>query len=59
MDLKIMWEFVDWIYLVQDRVQRRALVSTVMNLRASYKVENILTSWASVRFSWTRPRVHG
>jgi len=26
-------EVMDWIYLAQDRVQRRALVNTVMNLR--------------------------
>jgi hypothetical protein len=27
------WECVDWIHLAQDRVQWRAVVSTVMNLR--------------------------
>jgi hypothetical protein len=30
---KIGWSGMDWIHLVQDRVQRRALVNTVMNLR--------------------------
>jgi hypothetical protein len=34
MDLReILWEGVDWIHLVQDRDQWRALVNTVMNLR--------------------------
>jgi hypothetical protein len=34
MDIKeIGWEFVDWMHLTQDRVQWRALVNTVMNLR--------------------------
>jgi hypothetical protein len=34
MDLReIGWDGVDWIDLVQDRNQWRALVNTVMNLR--------------------------
>jgi hypothetical protein len=34
MDLReIGWDGSDWIDLGQDRVQRRALVNTVMNLR--------------------------
>jgi hypothetical protein len=34
MDLgEIEWDGVDWIELVQDRDQWRALVNTVMNLR--------------------------
>jgi hypothetical protein len=28
------WEGVDWIHLVRDRDQWRALVNTVMNLRS-------------------------
>jgi len=36
MDLgQIWWEGVDWIHLAQDRVQWRASVKTVMNLRVS------------------------
>jgi len=31
------WEAVDWMRLVQDRNQWRALVSTVMNLLVSEK----------------------
>jgi hypothetical protein len=38
------WEVVDWIYLVQDRDQWQALVNMVMNLQATYKAENFLTS---------------
>jgi hypothetical protein len=30
---EIRWEDVDWIHLVQDRDQCRALVNTVMNLQ--------------------------
>jgi hypothetical protein len=30
---EIGWDGMDWIYLDQDRDQRRALVNTVMNLR--------------------------
>jgi hypothetical protein len=34
MDLReIGWEGVEWIHLVQDREQWRALVNMVMNLR--------------------------
>jgi hypothetical protein len=34
MDLtEIGWQHADWIHLVQDRVQWRAVVNTVMNLR--------------------------
>jgi hypothetical protein len=27
------WEGVDWMHLDQDKVQRRAVMNTVMNLR--------------------------
>jgi len=42
------WEGVDWIHLAQDRVQWRALVNTVMDLRAPYKAGNFLTSWVII-----------
>jgi hypothetical protein len=33
MDLKVIgWRGMDWIYLVQDKDQWRALVNTLMNL---------------------------
>jgi hypothetical protein len=32
---EIAWKGVDWMHLVQDRDQWRALVNTVMNLRFS------------------------
>jgi hypothetical protein len=40
LDLReLVWEGVDWMHLVQDRDQWRALVNTVMNLRAPQKLE--------------------
>jgi hypothetical protein len=34
MDIReIRWEGVDWIDMAQDRIQWRALVNTVLNLR--------------------------
>jgi len=45
MDLKeIGWEGVDWMHLVQDRDQWRALVNTIMNLRVPWKEGTFLTS---------------
>jgi hypothetical protein len=29
----IMYEVIDWMQLAQDRVQRRALLNVIMNLR--------------------------
>jgi hypothetical protein len=36
-------KIVEWVNLVQDRKKLWAVVNTVMNLRAPYTVENILT----------------
>jgi hypothetical protein len=36
------WEGVDWMHLVQDRDQWRALVNTKMNLEVLYKEGNFL-----------------
>jgi hypothetical protein len=30
---ELLWEFVDWVHLAQDRYQWWALVNAVMNLR--------------------------
>jgi hypothetical protein len=36
MDLEeVDWTVVDWIYLVEDRENWRAVVSTAMNIRAT------------------------
>jgi hypothetical protein len=44
MDLReIGYGNVDWIYLVQDRDQRWALVNTVMSIRVLSKAGNILS----------------
>jgi hypothetical protein len=37
------WQDVDWVILAQDREKRRDLVKTVMDLRFSSNVENLLT----------------
>jgi hypothetical protein len=43
MDVKeIVWEGVDWIYLVQDRDQWRVLVNNVMELSGSIKGREFL-----------------
>jgi len=46
MDLmELGWEDVDWMYLVQNRNQWRAVVNTVMNCRFPKREGNFLTSW--------------
>jgi hypothetical protein len=47
----ILSEGLDWILLIQDRVQQRAVVSTVMNLRLQYKAGRFLVSCVTVSFS--------
>jgi len=52
---EIWWEFVNWIYLAQDRDHLWALVTTVMGLQ---KPGDFLTRRVTVSFSgWTPP--HG
>jgi hypothetical protein len=42
---EIGWEGVDWIHLVQDRNQWRALVNTIMNVRVPLRnAASLLTS---------------
>jgi hypothetical protein len=41
---EIEWEDVDWMQLAQDRVQWRAVVYMVINLRVPRKAGNFLTS---------------
>jgi hypothetical protein len=36
-------EYVDWIYLVQDRILWEAVVNTILKLRILYRVGNFLT----------------
>jgi hypothetical protein len=38
---EIGWDGVDWMHLVQDRDQWRAIVNTVMNLRVQKKKRGI------------------
>jgi hypothetical protein len=43
-------EDVDWIRLVQVKVQWRVFVNTVMNLGVPLKAGNFLNSYATIKF---------
>jgi hypothetical protein len=59
MDLrKIGWGGMDWIDLGQDRDQWRALLNTVMSLRAPYNFGNFLSCCTTGGFS-RRAQLHG
>jgi hypothetical protein len=42
---------MDYILQPQDRIDRRILVNTVMNIHVALKAGNLLTSWATAGFS--------
>jgi hypothetical protein len=59
MDLKLTrYEGVGWIQQVQNTVQWRAVVNTVMNFRVTQKAGNFLSSGDTIRFS-SRTVFHG
>lgn len=39
-----------WIYLAHDKVQLRALVITITNIRVAQNAGNSLTTWATISF---------
>jgi hypothetical protein len=47
---KIEWDDMDWIDLVQDRDQCRALVKTAMNHRDPYNFGKFLSSYTTSGF---------
>jgi hypothetical protein len=52
MDLReIGWDVMNWIDLVQDMNQWRALVNTVINLRVSYNVGKFFSNSTTGGFS--------
>jgi hypothetical protein len=53
---------MDWIDLALDRIQRRASVNTVMNIRISYNVEKFLSGWPLLNKGsapWYAPKMGG
>jgi hypothetical protein len=58
MDLReIGWDGMDWIDLVQNKDQWRALVSTIMNIRVPKNAGNFLSSCTIDSFS-RRAQLH-
>jgi hypothetical protein len=55
---EIGWCGIGWIDLAQDRDQRRALVTTVINLRIPWNPGKFLSSCTTGGFLW-RPQLHG
>jgi hypothetical protein len=49
--LNLGWEFLNWINLIHDRDQCGTLVNTVMTLEIPHATGNIVTTWATIRFS--------
>ena len=49
--LKLRLDFLDWVYLIQDKVKGGAFVNMIMNFRVPLSMRNFFSSLAKVSVS--------